>query len=199
MRLSYKLFLQVCIGHFVTSLSFMNNLKSWSNFHNLFRYGLLGFLLVNLAFFVSNNMIFRSIDAIAWLMILIFIEWPREKRFGTSIILSHSLIQITALGIISVSCGNSFIQEDWVSLANELTWMCVLLLPEDDYKRYKFLKSILYVSLAGYATYWGMNLAYMDCYDAILWIAAFLQLEYEKNGSSLLNEDVLYNEKIICA
>ncbi len=183
----------------MTSLYLINHLKSFIYSHNSFRYGLLGLLLANFAFFVSNEMMFRSIDAIAWLMILVFIEWKKCEYENNPIALWRVVIQIVALGMISVSCSISFIQEDWIALANELTWLCVLLLPENEYKRYKFLKSILYVSLVGYATHWGMNQSLMDCYDSILWIAAFLQLEYENKESSLLNDDALYNGKIICA
>lgn len=182
----------------MTSLYLNNPIKSWNYTHYSLRYGLLGLLMVNLAFFISNEMMIRTADAIAWLMILVFLEWPRGKFIGTTMTFWYSIIQITALGMISVSCESSFIQEDWVSLANELTWLCVLLFPTYTYKKYTFLKPVLYVSLAGYASYWGINQAWLECYDAALWITAFLQLENEKyNSCCSLDYNSLYNGKII--
>lgn len=186
-----------------------NTIKNWSYPHNLFRYAILGLLLVNFTLFVSNEMLLRSIDALAWLMILVVIEWPNNERISDSMTLWPSMTKIVALGMICLSCGNSLLEKDFVSLANELTWLCVLLLPEYTYKKYKFLKLILYVSLVVYAVYWGMHQAWLDCYDAALWITAFLQLENEKydifgwyyidQESSLVSDDSNYNVNIIRA
>jgi len=167
--------------------------------HNPLRYGILVLLVINFSFFVSSEMTFRAIDAMAWLIILVFIEWKKYDSIINPIIWWRLVVQWAALGMISLSCSMSLLQEDWVSLANEATWLCVLLLPNHIYHRYTFLKSLLYISLVGYCAYWGMNQSFMDCYDSILWIAAFLQLEYENKESSLLNDAALYNEKIICA
>lgn len=193
----------------MTSLYLLNNLKNFTYVNNLLRYGILGLLLLNLAFFSSSEMTLRCIDALGWLLILVFIEWKLCDSDNNPMTLWQLVIQIVALGMIFLSCGNSFIQQDWVSLANELTWLCVLLLPEYAYIKYKFLKFVLYISLVVYAIYWGIHHEWLDCYDAVLWITAFLQLEYEKNDSfswsladnesSFVHDDVVYNANAICA
>lgn len=78
----------------------------------------------------------------------------------------------------------------WVDVVNSGTWLLIVALLELDVRpgvkglfpdwfatASRFVKYLLYAVIAGAAVYWGLFGAFLDFWDAFLWIAAFIFIE----------------------
>lgn len=156
---------------------------------------LLLLLGINAAIYAATGRISETLDAGAWFSLLLLFEletrgpeWTRRPR----IVLALDGLRLLATATI-VWAATAFIEEgEWLDAANAWLWIGVVLLLELEIRapnrmaRWRrttvAVAILLYTALTAVAAAWWLRGEWLDGYDAVLWIAAFVLLEMDLLG-----------------
>ncbi len=156
-----------------------------------------GLLFVNMTLFFSNQTIEEGIDSLAWLIILLLLEWETSQLDKDSLYqLEKYLVRIVrgVAYVIVIYSTYSYGTQEYVNengtldLVNALIWLVVIFLIEYEIlfensfqalfgKFISLLKILLYSSLFAIALLWQLDGEWLDFYDAALWIICFFFVE----------------------
>ena len=132
----------------------------------------------------------EAIDSFAWLTLLALFEletaYPRRMAGPKIAALVRAGRLIAAAAVIMAAIG--FIQEgEALDAVNALLWIAVVILLEfevrylDAVNRHRWLfvgiAGSLYSGMAVLVLIWAWRNEWLDAYDALLWLAAFVALE----------------------
>ena len=154
-------------------------------------YVLLAANLALCALFGSAN---ELVDSVAWvaLLALFEIETAHGARLSArEIRLVHVLRLVAAAGVLAAAAG--YVAEaEWLDAANALLWVAVVVLLEIEVRfpaavgrrRESFLiaAAVLYSALLLPVPVWAWQGAWLDAWDATLWLAAFFAIELNVLG-----------------
>lgn len=162
-----------------------------------FKWTVFSLIGLNVLLFFTRETFTEGLDSLAWLSLLLLFEWEttRVDRPGTSPhrkalphagrILAYVMIFYSALDYSSAAYAAAHGRLDtW----NSWTWIAIVLVLEAEvrfehhYSRAGWLlrnsiKTVLYGALFVYASLWGLQGEWLDCYDALLWILCFFAIE----------------------
>jgi hypothetical protein len=162
---------------------------------SLIKAALLLLLGINAAIYAATGRISETLEAFAWFTLLLLFEletrgpvWTRHPRI-TLALDGLRLLATTAI----VWAATAFIEEgEWLDAANAWLWIGVVLLLEleirapDRIARWRraavAVSILLYTALTAVAAAWWLQGEWLDGYDAVLWIAAFVLLELDLLG-----------------
>ena len=162
---------------------------------SLIKAALLLLLGINAAIYAATGRISETLEAFAWFTLLLLFEletrgpaWARRPR----ITLALDALRLLATTAI-VWAATAFIEEgEWLDAANAWLWIGVVLLLEleirapDRMARWRHATVaaaiLLYTALTAVAAAWWLQGEWLDGYDAVLWIAAFVLLEMDLLG-----------------
>lgn len=157
-----------------------------------FKAGLYGLLAFNIVLFFRHATFHEGIDCIGWFVLLMLFEW--ETRRGPLEKLRrperwHLVGQAMAYGLILYAWGNYWWHREWLDALNATLWLGVVGMIELDlFQRrrhaawHQGVRIGLYAGLLLIAVVWGITSAWLDFYDAALWIVCFFAIELNLLG-----------------
>jgi hypothetical protein len=148
-----------------------------------------GLLLFNTALLIGYASWREALEQGGWLMILAAFEWEsrglddRRGRFAVPVALE-------GLGYaVAIFCWGAYaVAGEWLDFANASLWLLVVAAIAGDLhwqqhygrtgRRLRvLLKGVLYVALLGVALIWGLQGAWLDAWDAVIWLLCFFVIE----------------------
>jgi hypothetical protein len=142
----------------------------------------------------------EQLDTAAWVVLLLLFEWetggwPISHRQR---LLAHGLRALVS-AVVVWACISYGLQGEWLDFGNAFTWLAVVVALELEvrvgphWRRFhrarRAFTGLLYVALAGFLLAWlamsasgGGAAAWLDAWDAALWLIAFLVIELNVFG-----------------
>ncbi len=151
---------------------------------------ILGLLACNTAYYVLAGRFSVALESLAWyaLLLLFALETARGARRLSALALAvvHAVRGAATLAIAAT--GVLYVQEkEWLDAANLLLWIAVVVLLEIQVRlpahaaahprTFALTAALLYTGLGVLALVWLARGAWMDAWDAALWLTAFALLE----------------------
>lgn len=160
----------------------------------LFKAAVYVLLAANLALYALFGSANELVDSVAWvaLLALFEIETAHGARLSArEIRLVHVLRLVAATGVLAAAAG--YVAEaEWLDAANAWLWVAVVVLLEIEVRfpaavgrrRESFLIAavVLYSALLLPVPVWAWQGAWLDAWDAALWLAAFFAIELNVLG-----------------
>ena len=141
------------------------------------------------------------IDTAAWLVLLMLFEWetggwslPRRWRPAL-----HGVRGVASLAVLGACIGYA-LEGEWLDFANEMVWLGVVALLELEvrlpvgavqlHRWRRRCAAMLYLALIGFLLTWAIQgaadpepmHAWLDAWDALLWLLAFVVIELNVFG-----------------
>ena len=147
-------------------------------------------LAINTGLYAATGRFSETLDAFAWFTLLALFEietrCPRWTRIARNALVLDLLRLIAAAGVAIAAF--SFIREqEWLDAANAWLWIAVIIVLELQVRApllmarhrsaFTAISLTLYATLAVVALIWLLRREWLDGYDALLWIAAFVLIE----------------------
>ena len=167
------------------------------SYYSYFKWSIYSLLAINIVLFFVHQTFTEGLETLAWVCLLLLFEWE-TTQLGKPYINNWEKYAIHA-GRFIAYVGILYSAYDYMTpeyraengsldMYNSLTWLGVVILLEYDvyaeglYGRVEWiirnaLKVILYAALFVYAAIWGYQGAFLDFYDAALWIICFFAIE----------------------
>jgi len=150
---------------------------------------ILALLCLNALLYTIFDSLSTGIDAITWLILLVLYELEANS---TTLALSAGILNKIRTVLIAVIIGVFFnyLQESrWLDVCNSLLWFALIAMMEIEVRRpdivfryatlYWLLTTSIFVGLIIMAGLWLHERAWLDAYDALLWITAFGFIEVD--------------------
>lgn len=166
----------------------------------LFKWGVYALLALNVGLYGVHGTPTEQVDTAAWVLLLLLFEWEtggwgisRRARLA-----AHGLRLLASLAV-TASCVAYALQREWLDFANAATWLAVVVALELEVRvpparrRFHRMRAAttlgLYVALASFLLAWlligleeGGTAAWLDAWDAALWLLAFAAIELNVFG-----------------
>jgi hypothetical protein len=156
----------------------------------LFKALLYVLLTANAVYFTVAGTLSKAIDACAWLLLLALYEaelgsWAGRigARQRTAL---HAVRLAAGAGVIVATVGYVF-ENNVLDALNSALWIAVVVLLEIEVRwlqvverariAFSAIAIALYGSLAALVLVWASRSAWIDAYDALLWLVAFAAIE----------------------
>ena len=156
-----------------------------------------GLLFINMTLFFSSQTIVEGVDSLAWLLLLLLLEWETSQLDVEIVAQSEKLLlklgRIVSYIFIIYSImsygGKSYISDNgMLDFYNATIWFVVVMLVEYELFMKKvfspkkelllnMVRFTLYLALFVIALIWQMDGEWLDFYDAALWIVCFMFIE----------------------
>jgi hypothetical protein len=151
---------------------------------------LFGLLVVNAVVFAVNGTLAEALDSIAWLTLLamFMLETADSPLLARrSSVRAVRAIRWGAGTLVLIAAGRYLADEAWLDAANAWFWIAVVVVleielrcPPDGIRRLHVLRTVtaaLYAGLAVLVVIWAWRGEWLDAYDALIWLAAFVMIE----------------------
>lgn len=166
----------------------------------VFKWAVYALLAGNVALFARHGTANETLDTAAWLVLLLLFEW---ETGGWSLSAVQRRIAHGARGIAAIAvvwaCLAYWLAREWLDFANATAWLGVVLVLELGvrarasrawfHRVRRACAALLYAALAGFALAWlasgiagGEPGAWLDAWDALLWLLAFAAIELNVFG-----------------
>ncbi|GAA5079051.1 hypothetical protein [Lysobacter panacisoli] len=167
----------------------------------VFKWTIYALLAIDVALYARYGRLTELIDTAAWLVLLLLFEWetggwklpPRWRP------VLHGVRLLAAVAVVIAVVGYA-LERVWLDFANETVWLGVIALLElevrlpPDAARLHRLRRLaagaLYLALVGFLLTWAAmgfgdenpQAAWLDTWDALLWLVAFVVIELNVFG-----------------
>lgn len=146
-------------------------------------------LALNVAQFLLYGTFSEALDSAAWIVLLALFELETahgERRNGTPALWIHGTRLAAAAAVLAAAVG--YLREgEWLDAANAWLWIAVVVLLELEVRRphaverrrtaFVAAAAGLYTALAALVLVWAWRGEWLDAYDALLWLVAFVMIE----------------------
>jgi hypothetical protein len=159
-------------------------------------------LAVDVALYARYGRLTELIDTAAWLVLLLLFEWETggwrlPARWVPAL---HGVRLLASAAVVVAVVGYAF-ERVWLDFFNELTWLCVVALLELEvrlppsatrlHRLRRMVAAALYLALVGFLLTWAAmgfgdedpRAAWLDSWDALLWLVAFVVIELNVFGA----------------
>lgn len=142
----------------------------------------------NTSYYLIAGRLSEALDSLAWyaLLILFALESRHSRRRRWAVLLMHGVRALATLAI-AVSAVLYVREGEWLDAINVGLWIAVVLLLEIEVRHparvaarrplFSRVAAVLYGALAVLVLIWLAQGAWMDAWDAAVWLAAFGALE----------------------
>jgi len=172
-----------------TNASYTSPASPW---YPIFKIAVLALLASNAAIYALSDTPSTTLDAIAWLVLLLLFELetvldgrPRASRLSSVVHIARGAA-ILAIGMAALA----FVRENaWIDAINSALWIAVVVLLEFEVRfpllvalrpsAFLAIASALYAGLSILVVVWAWRGEWLDAYDALLWIIAFAIIEMD--------------------
>jgi hypothetical protein len=151
-----------------------------------------GLLMLDVSFFAARDDASSTLDAIAWLLLLALFSWETNRtwqRQGDRLGAVIHAIRFAAAAAVVLAALAFASQASWLDFANSCLWIGVVALLEVQVRypwlvartesTFLTLAALLYGGLAVLVVVWAWRGEWLDAYDALLWIPAFMIIEMD--------------------
>lgn len=160
----------------------------------VFKWSVYALLALDVALYAAHGTLTETLDTAAWLVLLLLFEWETGGWSGAprSMRPVHAVRALASM-VIAWAVVDYALQREWLDFANAATWLAVVLALELEVRiparRRRFhavrrgLTAMLYAALGAFVIAWlvlgGADVegAWLDAWDASLWLAAFVVIE----------------------
>jgi|SRR5690606_11387125 len=166
----------------------------------VFKWSVYALLAANVWLYARHGTVNETLDTAAWVLLLLLFEWETGgwSMSGMQRRMAHALRTMAAVAVVWACAGYGLARE-WLDFANAATWLGVVLVLELELRipaaragfhhlRRQFA-AVLYAALAAFAMAWlvsgiagGEPSAWLDAWDALLWLLAFAVIELNVFG-----------------
>jgi hypothetical protein len=187
-------------------------------YYPVFKWGIYSLLAINVVLFFMHQTFIEGLETPAWVVLLLLFEWETSqldkpyinKWEKYTIHIGRIICYIVIVYSAYEYATPEYRAENGpLDMYNSLTWLGIIILLEYDvyasglYGKTEWyirntLKVILYAALFVYAAMWGIQGAFLDFYDAALWIICFFAIElniFKFEDSLPYNHEVEPNAK----
>jgi hypothetical protein len=158
---------------------------------------LFGLLGANTIYFGATGATSKFVDAAAWLTLLaLFLAETRladRMRNARARSIVRALRLLAAAGVFAAVIGYVF-DDNVLDAVNAALWIALVVLLELELRSGGFVErarralrlalAAVYAGLAVLVVLWALRGMWLDAYDAVLWLAAFVLLEHDIAGTS---------------
>lgn len=150
---------------------------------------ILTLLTVNMIVYAVVDTLTTAIDAATWLILLLIYEWEAN---GNGLPFSETTMKKVRTGLIAVivSVFFSYLEDsEWLDVGNALLWFALIAVMELEVRQpaivmkhanlFWILTLTIFAGLIVMAGIWLWQRAWLDAYDALLWIVAFGFIEVD--------------------
>ena len=156
----------------------------------LIKPALFALLAVNAVIYATAGRAAEGLDALAWFALLVLFEmetrWPRWTHIARNAA-ALDLLRLAAAAGIAIAALAYLREGEWLDAANAWLWIGVVAVLELEVRlpslvtrnrtTINVISYMLFGALAAVALAWLAQGAWLDGYDAVLWIAAFALIE----------------------
>jgi len=156
----------------------------------LIKPALFALLAVNAVIYATAGRAAEGLDALAWFVLLVLFEmetrWPHWTRVARNAA-ALDLLRLAAAAGIAIAAAAYLREGEWLDAANAWLWIGVVAVLELEVRlpslvtrnrtTINVISYMLFGALAAVALAWLAQGAWLDGYDAVLWIAAFALIE----------------------
>lgn len=150
---------------------------------------LLALLTINAVVYAIVDTWTSAIDATAWLILLIMYELEALNGRGPFSDSTLHTIRNALIAIIALVFFSYLNDSEWLDVTNSLLWFALIALLELEvrwpekvtkYPQAFWLATVaVFIGVVGMVAVWLWQSAWLDAYDAALWIAAFAMIEVD--------------------
>lgn len=154
-----------------------------------FKYILLALLTINVFIYAFQEKLIITLNAFAWLLLLIMFELEVVKQQLNQKYLNLHLLRNILIGFIALLFFAFIYDNDWLEVINSLLWFLLIALMEleirwtnkvQPFKRGLWITTVFtFIALLIIVFIWISRSAWLDAYDALLWIISFAVLDVD--------------------
>lgn len=167
----------------------------------VFKWLMYALLAVDVVLYALYGRLTELVDTGAWLVLLLLFEletggWRLPPTLRP---LLHGVRAVAALAVLAACVGYA-LERQWLDFANEMVWLGVVALLELEVRLSEGAERLhrwrrgtaaaLYLVLVGFLVAWAVQgatgpqpmHAWLDAWDALLWLAAFVVIELNVFG-----------------
>jgi hypothetical protein len=157
-----------------------------------FKVAMLALLTADTVYYLVAGTWSKGMDSAAWLALLVLFELETGRRGFTPGTTASFVIRLTRLAAAAAVCAAAIgyvYEADSLDAINAGVWIAVVVLLEGEVR---FAKSVarhrmafagvataLYAGLAVLVLAWAWRGEWLDAYDALLWLIAFVMIEMD--------------------
>ena len=153
---------------------------------------LFALLSLDAAYFAIVETPSKAIDSAAWLVLLVL--FAAETRYGSRAAgdrrrLALRAVRLAAAAAVAVATLAYVFEDNVLDAVNSVLWIAVVVLLEIEVryrdraqaarKAFLFAYATLYTALAFMVLAWASRGLWLDAYDALLWLVAFVTIELD--------------------
>jgi hypothetical protein len=155
----------------------------------VFKVVVYGLLLLNTLLLIRYATWREALEQGGWLMILAAFEWESRGPYRAQRPFAAPA-GLEGLGYaIAIFCWGAYAAAgEWLDFANASLWLLVVAAIAGDlhwqrnygrtgWRLRALVKGFLYVALLGVALLWGLQGAWLDAWDAVIWLLCFFVIE----------------------
>jgi hypothetical protein len=146
-------------------------------------------LMVNAVIYAVVDTLTTAIDAGTWLILLAIYELEANSNgFAVSELVLNK-IRTGLIAVIALVFFSYLHDSEWLDVSNSLLWFALITVMELEVRRpnivFKYANLfwlstiVIFSGLIGMVGIWLWQQAWLDAYDALLWIAAFALIEVD--------------------
>lgn len=167
----------------------------------VFKWSVYALLATDVVLYGLYGRLTEFIDTAAWVVLLLLFEWetggwPLPARGVRAL---HGVRWLASAAVVVAVAGYA-LEAVWLDFCNEATWLGVVALLELEvrlppeavrlHRLRRLLASLLYLALVGFLLAWAAmgfgdedpQAAWLDTWDALLWLVAFVVIELNVFG-----------------
>ena len=167
----------------------------------VFKWSIYALLAGDVVLYSLYGRLTELIDTAAWLVLLMLFEWetggwPLRARWIPAL---HGVRLLASVSVVIAVVGYA-LERVWLDFFNEMTWLGVVALLELEvrlppgavrlHRMRRAIAAALYVALVGFLLNWAAmgfgdenpRAAWLDTWDALLWLVAFVVIELNVFG-----------------
>jgi len=153
-----------------------------------FKLAIVVLLTVNVVIYAVADTLTSAVDALTWLMLLVLYELEANGAIPMAENTLHGIrsVLIAVIALVFVSYVH---EKEWLDVVNSALWFVLIALLELEVRRpdkvYKYRQSYwlatvtVFAGLIAMVIAWAWQSAWLDVYDAALWIVAFGSIEVD--------------------
>ena len=153
-----------------------------------FKLAIVVLITLNAVIYAITDTLISAVDALAWLMLLVLYELEANGAVPIANNALHAIRNVL-IGVIGLVFVSYVYNSEWLDVVNSGLWFGLIALLELEVrwpdKVFTFRQSYwlatltVFAGLVAMVIAWAWQSAWLDVYDAALWIVAFASIEID--------------------
>ena len=153
-----------------------------------FKLAIVALLALNVVIYAIADTLTSAVDALTWLVLLVLYELEANDAVPMAENRLHEIRGIL-IAVIALTFFSYIHDSEWLDVVNSALWFVLIALLELEvrypdkvfkYRQNYWLATVtVFTGLIAMVIAWAWQSAWLDVYDAILWIVAFASIEVD--------------------